>query len=388
MANTIDSELQLTTVLDTALVAFKRAILPLTLFSTVFRNVQLQGTNKIAVPYYPLSTSSSQTRAADGSYKALATATDTQMRDITLNKNKVQAISFTSEEINRQPAFNPAMHGRMKGEKLAFDILADILSVVKASAFTGTTIADGTSGNFDEDDVADLGKICMDDFWPEAGRGLALSSGHYYNLLKQPAIIDGSQSGSFDALREAMVRRLMGFDIFGSAGVPTNNGTAFAVLGEADDEVFTAVAHGFAVGDRIRFPAVVGGTGLTADTGRYYVKTVPTADTFTISETLGGATKTISADATAGTTVQAYENIAGMAVLPSAIGVAFAPVQPSGAMRSQLADYRIVDDPESGIALEYKHLVYPDTDQEVQVIEAHYGYATMETAALKILRAS
>lgn len=388
MANTIDSELQLTTVLDTALVAFKRAILPLTLFSTIFRNVMLQGTNKIAVPYYPLSTSSSQTRTASGSYIALATDTDTQMRDITLNKNKVQAISFTSEELNRQPAFNPEMHGRLKGEKLAYDIINDILSVVRAADFDSTTISASTAANFDEDDVADLAKLCMDDFWPEAGRGLALGSGHYFNLIKQPAIIDGSQSGSFEALREAMVRRLMGFDIFGSPAVPTNNGTAVtSITGEADTEVITATAHGLAVGDRVRFPALSGGENLTADTGRYYVVSVPSANTLTVSATVGGSAVNFTTDITDGS-IQKYENIVGMAVLPSAIGVAFAPVQPSAAMRRQLADYRIVDDPESGISLEYKHLVYPDTDQEVQVIEAHYGYATMETDALKIIRES
>jgi hypothetical protein len=387
MANTIDSELQLTTVLDTALVAFKRAILPLTLFSTVFRNVALQGTNKVAVPYYPLATDASATRAADGSYKALATNTSTESRDITLNKNKVQALSFNSTERNRQPAFNPEMHGRLKGEKLAYDIIADIFSLVRAADFDSSTISASTAGNFDEDDVADLAKICMDSYWPDANRGLILAPGHYFNLIKQPAIIDGSQSGSFEALREAMLRRLMGFDIFGTAGLPTNNGTAITgIAGEADTEVFTKTAHGLVDGDRVRFPALTGGSGLTADTGRYYVIDAA-ANTFKVSATVGGAAVNFTTDVTDGS-VQKYEDIAGVAVLPNALGVAFAPVQPSAAMRSQLADYRIVDDPESGISLEYKHLVYPDTDEEVQVIEAHYGFDLMDTDALKIVRNS
>jgi len=95
MANTIDSELQLTEILDSALTAFRRAVLPLRSFATVYSDVELKGDDKIAVPYYPLSTSNSQTRAADGSYKSLVTSTTTNAREVTIDKNKVQGLSFT-----------------------------------------------------------------------------------------------------------------------------------------------------------------------------------------------------------------------------------------------------------------------------------------------------
>ena len=382
MANTISSDLQLTKVLQNALTAFKRKILPLTVFSTVFRKVQLQGEDTITVPYYPLATSASQTRAADGSYLALATATATQSRKITPTKNKVQAISFTSTERNRQPAFDPIKHGTMKGEKLAYDVIGDILSGVRSSTYNGTTISPVIASNFDENDVADLGKLCMDDFWSETGRGLLLGSGHYFNLIKQPQIIDVSKSGNDEALREAIVRRLMTFDVFGSAGMPLNNGDAFAITGTASTDLVNAVAHGLANGDRVRFPALAGGAGLTADTGRYYVID-KTDDTFKVSLTPGGAAVDITTNYSSGT-CQKYENLAGFACFPSAILTGFAPVQPSEAMlRGNLVDYRIVEDEDSEISIEYKHLVYGDTDQEVQVIECHYGFEYGETAALK-----
>lgn len=382
MANVISSDLQLTKVLTSALRAYKRAILPLTVFATVFKKMQLEGTDTIAVPYYPLATSPSTTRAADGSYLAQASATATQSKLISPTRQKMQAISFTSTERNRQPSFDPAMHGALKGEKLAFDVLGDVLSVIRSSSFAGATIAPTSAANFDEDDVADLAQKCMEDYWTEAGRGLVLNPGLYFNLVKQPAIIDASQSGSVEALREAYVRRLLGFDTFGSAGLAANNGpTTSNITGVAATDVITATAHGLAVGDRVSFPTLAGGTGLVADTGRYFVISA-TANTFTISDTPGGALKDFSSAITDGT-VRRFENIAGFACLPSAILVGFAPVVPSNALRAQLADYRIVDDEESDIVLEYKHLVYPDTDQEVQVIECHYGYAVGETAALK-----
>jgi hypothetical protein len=63
---------------------------------------------------------------------------------------------------------------------------------------------------------------------------------------------------------------------------------------EADDEVITEAAHGLAVGDRVRVAIDSGATGATA--GYYWVKTVPSSSTFTLSATKGGATTAISAD--------------------------------------------------------------------------------------------
>ena len=63
---------------------------------------------------------------------------------------------------------------------------------------------------------------------------------------------------------------------------------------EADDEVITEATHGLAVGDRVRIAIDSGATGATA--GYYWVKTVPSSSTFTVSTTKGGATQAISAD--------------------------------------------------------------------------------------------
>lgn len=63
---------------------------------------------------------------------------------------------------------------------------------------------------------------------------------------------------------------------------------------EADDEVITEASHGLAVGDRVRIAIDSGATGATA--GYYWVKTVPSSSTFTVSPTKGGTTQAISAD--------------------------------------------------------------------------------------------
>lgn len=386
MAHTIDSKLQLTEVLDSSMRAIKRKLLPLLAFSTVFKDVQLKGDDVFAVPYYPLApVGSSVTRTANGSRKALASGTTTESRSITSWTNKLQAISFTARERARQPQFNPEKHGQMKGEALAYDILGDIFSVVRASRYNSTTIAAVSSGNFDENDVGDLRKIVGNEFWPESGRSLILNPTYGTNLLKQPQIIDASKRGDGGrSFRDGVIGEVLGFDVYESAGLQPNNGTAFNIIGEADDDTFTAAAHPLLNGDRVIFPTLTGGTGLTPATVEYFVRDV-TTNTFKVSATVGGAALNFTSDVTAGT-VRKYEDIQGIAVLPSAILVGFAPVPPTPAIRKELFEYEELVD-ESGLVLQYYHFADPDTDEEVQTIECHYGFDVGDEAQLKIIRA-
>ena len=80
------------------------------------------------------------------------------------------------------------------------------------------------------------------------------------------------------------------FQIAATVGGAAINTTAPAfTVTIASPGVFTKTAHGYAVGDAVRF-ATTGAlpTGIVAGT-TYYVKTVPTADTFTVALTPEGA---------------------------------------------------------------------------------------------------
>lgn len=75
-------------------------------------------------------------------------------------------------------------------------------------------------------------------------------------------------------------------------GTFLNKGTITITSGVASTGVFTLVAHGFNVGDRVRLISFTGTTaGLTAG-ATYIVNTVPSADTFTVSTVEGGPTVT------------------------------------------------------------------------------------------------
>lgn len=84
------------------------------------------------------------------------------------------------------------------------------------------------------------------------------------------------------------------------AAITTNVQTLEVIVGngdsvwEADDEVITEASHGLVVGDQVRIAIDSGATGATA--GYFYVVSVPSSSTFTVSTTKGGAAQTISAD--------------------------------------------------------------------------------------------
>lgn len=74
---------------------------------------------------------------------------------------------------------------------------------------------------------------------------------------------------------------------------PAASGGVFTVTIAAPG-VFTLTAHGYAVGDAVQF-STTGAlpTGISPAT-TYYIKTVPTADTFTVAATAGGSAITTS----------------------------------------------------------------------------------------------
>lgn len=78
--------------------------------------------------------------------------------------------------------------------------------------------------------------------------------------------------------------------------------TLTGATGVAATGVVTAgSAHGYVVGDQVWFSAVTGATaGITTATS-YYVRSVPSTTTFTLSATLGGPLLTWTTDITSGT---------------------------------------------------------------------------------------
>lgn len=281
MANTIDSELQLNTVLESALTGFKKKIIALKGFSTVFKSVVLEGTNKVLVPYYPLETAASTD--FNGTYTF--GNTDTQGKEVTINKRKYQSLKRTSDEYNRQPAFDPEKFGQMKGEKLAEDVFADILSVVTNAKYGAAAVIQPALG-FDIADIIKLREACNAAEWPKVGRSLILDSAYDAALLGDNNVRFATNLGDNSAIREGEVGRILGFDYFNTELIPDNgeNLVGMAIYSSAILVAFSPIEPEPSVMDRLTAYEMVTDpeTGLTleyrqwgdpeTDSGKYVIE--------------------------------------------------------------------------------------------------------------------
>lgn len=258
MANTISADLQLDLILSSALEAFAQLVTPLALFSTVFRDVPLQGTNKVLVPYYPVETAASKDYA--GSY-VFDKGTDTQTKEVTVNKRKYQPLSYTSDELARQPAFDPERLGRLKGEKLALDILADIFSVVTLANF-GTAIFVGAASAFDVDDVIDIKTALTQAKWV-GSRGIIVDPTYTGGLAKDMVTQGGVATFARDALGAPLTfPTLCGFSFAESNIIPANG-----------ENLVGMVSHGGGAGVLTAFSPIQPAPAVLANLTRYEVVT-------------------------------------------------------------------------------------------------------------------
>ena len=219
MATTISSELKLNVVLDSALVALREALLPISSFSTVYNSVPLQGTDKIAVPFFPQATDA--TSDFNGTYSFNDTNA-INSREITVNKRKYQALSFTSSELARQPYFNPEQLGFLKGRKLAEDILKDILSVVTLANY-GAPVHTGAASTFDSDDMITI-KTALDQAkWSKTARTMILDNTYEGALLKDAGIKNASAVGTASAIQNGQLPSIAGFNVIGTNLIPGNS---------------------------------------------------------------------------------------------------------------------------------------------------------------------
>lgn len=151
----------------------------------------------------------------------------------------------------------------------------------------------------------------------------------YALSMKAPAVPAGAAWGVTKSLDGFAMRAVQGFDIdtvedrvifdawMGTA-VVTDEGyfdangiwvpsegdvgasVALATSAAADDIIDTATAHGYVAGDKVVFPSLTGGTGLTAGRVYYVIAANLAATTFQVSVTAGGAAVNFTADITAG----------------------------------------------------------------------------------------
>jgi hypothetical protein len=371
--NDIASELQISVFLSTALESFKRAVLPLAMFSTVFRNLQLQGNNKVEIPYYPLQGIASKDFSSSYDFSTGA-GSKTDVRELTINKRKYQPLAFTSSELARQPRLSVEDMGRLKGEKLGYDIVQDILGDVTAANF-GPAAKTELSSAFDSDDVVDL---------------RTAANKNYTGPL---TVTDGVTTNTSTTVTSATARFTpsdIGTTISGT-NIPAS--TTIASYTSATSVTLSAAATG-------------SGSGITFTLGRVLVPWPQSGRSLIVNPDYDGAllkdsnfrrdlTVAGQGTATTGMFPNVYgfnyaqsaaipdngENLVGMIAFKSALLVGFSPIQPADGGR--IVRYQIVTDPDTDISLEYREWFDGTSDKLMKVIEANYGHTPGEKLALK-----
>jgi hypothetical protein len=226
--NTIDAELNLNAFLAAAIDAFKAAVIPLTIFASTFNNVQLRGTDKVEVYYYPIDVTAAKDFNYDDGY-VFDEDTNTAHREITVNKRKYVTLGLTSRDLARMPALNATKLGALKGENLAYQVVQDILSIV-TNANYGSAIFTGAASTFDSDDVTDIGTTVSNlttssrpTPWPKTGRGLVVNPTYDGALKKDTSFKAAYAAGTNLVITEGrLLPRVLGFDYTDSAAIPGN----------------------------------------------------------------------------------------------------------------------------------------------------------------------
>jgi hypothetical protein len=225
-ANTVDAKLKRSAIIQSAISSFARRLLPVQSFSTVIDPVpRLEGNNKVSVPYYGQDVSDSQSFDSATGYSTVGN-TDTSAREIEIGEGAAQgdrifqALQLSSSEIARQPFLKAVELLKLKLDKLASDIIADILSIVTEANYGPAALV--KSGElFNSDDLVSLKLLCK--LWPENMRSLILDSDYDASLIKDPTFKSAYQA-AFDSVKTEgqLFPRVMGFDYIENPNVPNN----------------------------------------------------------------------------------------------------------------------------------------------------------------------
>lgn len=197
---------------------FTAGIAPLAALTTGFSAEARQPGDTVKVIRDNAAIDAVQTKAIGGAYTIQDA--DADKVDIVLGDPKYVSYGLDDVEVAEAEGITIDLFGQRKGHALAKSIFQDILSVVTNANF-GTAAFVGAASTFDDDDVADIAKVCDEDDMPEEGRVLILSPAYINSLRKSAAIKDTSGYG-FNAIMSGNVPMLHGFRVIMSNIIPAN----------------------------------------------------------------------------------------------------------------------------------------------------------------------
>lgn len=251
--NQIAAGLKRVLILQETVRDFATRVLPVRMFSSVFENLPLEGTDSFEIAYYPLQAAASQNftdgDGTGGTGYQFGQGTNTNSVIVPCTSRKYQPLDYSSNNFRRQPWFDAVRLGKINAEKLGVDILLDILSVFTPANFPTIPQADPTfnpnlalqGAAYDSNQIADLKTVATNLNWPDGGRSLIAGTTLDNALGKDPAYKLALNIGTTDVIQQGKFPRISGFDYATMPGFPNNGCNLQGLIAFA-----SAVAAGFA----------------------------------------------------------------------------------------------------------------------------------------------
>jgi hypothetical protein len=174
------------------------------------------------------------------------------------------------------------------------------------------------------------------------------------------------------------VSGIAGFEnVWEYPGLATNNLATVTFTAVAATEVCTtATAHGLSIGDRVRVSSTTTlPAGLSAATD-YYVLTVPSTTTLTVSASDGGSVINITDTGTGTHSMVGYENLTGwFGTEEGLILVAAPPEDQANELLNQVTMSNVLTDSDTGLTMVMYGWAEPKTRDTYYTIATLYGVA-------------
>ena len=291
-------------------------------------------------------------------YTANAAATSALLEDVPVTMNRHKHVPVVVDYIDQTGSTLNLMEEQ--AAEIAFDLGKEcvdyVLSLCRGANFSQSS--EFTEANSDLDATENIRGDLNTIGARQTGRfgivntGVALSLGVDSRVASRDfhGILNGGNAFRGFA-------NVSGFDnIWEYPSLPSNNVADVVItVANATDIWTTATAHGLSVGDRIQLSNSGGAlpAGSTAATD-YFVLTVPSTTTLTLSATDGGSILDVSGDGTGTHTLEGYENLSGFfGTKESLILVADIPrplANPDPAL-TNVVDIETMQDSDTGLTL-------------------------------------
>ena len=204
----------------------------LKLFTTVFKNVSLLGTDTSLLPYYPLWNVQPtpfyyKGQSPDPSTKKEGYDDDTDYhvisKPIVCNKREKVGLQWNSYDINRTPFYDINRFVKGMATSLGVKINTLVQGQVKATNFPNTAFASPiTLDQLTSTKLADAYAKCMTMNWLPVEQQMVLHTLAATELKKDPYVLSYAHSNQDDTLKRGKLPMIQNFVIHENANIPDN----------------------------------------------------------------------------------------------------------------------------------------------------------------------